>query len=187
MARDERNTSENVSVNRGADSRADSQADGPGRPGESWASFLLPTALIFGFVLLLNLSAEGTGEVGETSPLEHWLELVVDYLAFGAEIAAALVIGVAVVQGIFRYLKNLFTPSVDTAEATESIRLKLGQVLALGLEFTVASDILRTAVAPTREDILILGAVVLLRTLLNYFLDREIREERSKLKAQGRA
>lgn len=159
-------------------------AEKQGRFTESWASFLLPTALIFGFVLLLSLSAEDA-EV-EASPLEHWLELVVDYLAFGAEIAAALVIGIAVVQAIVRYFVNLFASSVDTAEATESIRLKLGQVLALGLEFTVASDILRTAVAPTRQDILILGAVVLLRTLLNYFLDREIREERTKLKAEGR-
>ena len=156
-----------------------------GHSGESWASFLLPTALIFGFVLLLSFSAENVEEV-EAGPLEHWLELIVDYIAFGAEIAAALVIGVAVVQGIFRYLKNLLLPSRDSAEATESIRLRLGQVLALGLEFTVASDILRTAVAPTRQDILILGAVVLLRTLLNYFLDREIREEKAKLKAEGR-
>ena len=163
------------------DNKAEAQQ---GRSSESWASFLLPTALIFGFILLLSLSAEDA-EL-EASPLEHWLELIVDYLAFGAEVAAAIVIGVAVVQGIFRYFKNFLSPSVDTAEATEDIRLRLGQVLALGLEFTVASDILRTAVAPTRQDILILGAVVLLRTLLNYFLDREIREERSKLAAEGR-
>nr|MBA3922947.1 DUF1622 domain-containing protein [Nostocaceae cyanobacterium] len=45
-----------------------------------------------------------------------------------------------------------------------------------GLEFTVASDILRTAVAPTRQDILNLAAIVLLRTLLNYFLEQEIRQ-----------
>lgn len=62
------------------------------------------------------------------------------------------------------------------------IRLQLGRVLALGLEFTVASDILRTAVAPTRQDILNLGAIVLLRTLLNYFLEREISQgEQSRL------
>lgn len=177
MAQEERNTSPNVSVG---------SAGGQGR-NESWASFLLPTALIFGFVLLLSLSAENAALEERSGPLEHWLELIVDYLAFGAEVAAALVIGVAVVQGIFRYLKNLLAPSRDLAEETENIRLRLGQVLALGLEFTIASDILRTAVAPTREDILILGAVVLLRTLLNYFLDREIREERAKLEAAERA
>ncbi len=49
-------------------------------------------------------------------------------------------------------------------------------VLLVGPEFTVASDILRTAVAPTRQDILNLGATVLLRTLLNYFLEREIQQ-----------
>ena len=48
--------------------------------------------------------------------------------------------------------------------------------MVLGLEFTVASDILHTAVAPTRQDILNLGALVLLRTLLNYFLEREIQQ-----------
>lgn len=44
------------------------------------------------------------------------------------------------------------------------------------LEFSVASDILRTAVAPMCQDILNLEAIVLLRTLLNYFLEREIRQ-----------
>jgi len=65
------------------------------------------------------------------------------------------------------------------------IRLQLGRSLALGLEFTVASDILRTAVVPTRQDIVNLGAIVLLRTLLNYFLEREIKQgEQSRLSDQ---
>jgi uncharacterized membrane protein len=81
----------------------------------------------------------------------------------------------------------LFSRSKQHHDATESIRLKLGRVLALGLEFTVASDILRTAVAPTRQDILNLGAIVLLRTLLNYFLEREIRQgEQSRTTEQER-
>ncbi|MGH7536183.1 MAG: DUF1622 domain-containing protein, partial [Gemmatimonadales bacterium] len=60
-------------------------------------------------------------------------------------------------------------------DSIESIRLRLGRVLALGLEFTIASDILRTAVAPTRQQIVSLGAIVLLRTLLNHFLEQDIR------------
>jgi uncharacterized membrane protein len=59
-------------------------------------------------------------------------------------------------------------------EGLLSLVLPLG--LILGLEFTVASDILRTAVAPTRQSILNLGAIVLLRTLLNYFLEQKIRQ-----------
>ena len=137
---------------------------------------LLPLALILGLVFLLGVKVEQpVVENAIGSPLESWLKLLVGYLASGAEIAAALVIGVAVIRGLATYLQQLLSHR-QHIDATEVIRLQLGRVLALGLEFTIASDILRTAVAPTRQDIINLGAIVLLRTLLNYFLEREIRQ-----------
>lgn len=144
---------------------------------ESLINLLLPLGLIFGLVLLLSLNiGEGTSGESAASPLESWLKIIVGYLAAGAEIAAAIVIGLGIIRGIWDYLRQLLSRSRKHVDATEAIRLKLGRVLALGLEFTVASDILRTAVAPTRQDILNLGAIVLLRTLLNYFLEREIQQ-----------
>jgi uncharacterized membrane protein len=139
----------------------------------------------FGLVLLLSLDVSPTEQVATEEPLESWLKLIVSYLAAGAEIAAAIVIGGAVFRGIGLYLRQLFSRSPlalpggqsrQQLDSTESIRLQLGRVLTLGLEFTVASDILRTAVAPTRQDIINLGEIVLLRTLLNYFLEREIQQ-----------
>lgn len=144
---------------------------------DSLITLLLPLALILGLVLLLSLNTgQGNVESGVISPLESWLKLIVGYLAAGAEIAAAIVIGIAIIRGIATYIRLLFSRSRQHLDSTELIRLQLGRVLALGLEFTVASDILRTAVAPTRQDILNLGAIVLLRTLLNYFLEREIQQ-----------
>lgn len=155
---------------------------------DSLVNLLLPLALIFGLVLLLSLNAGQTNTQTANEPLETWLKLLVGYLAAGAEIAAALVIGGAVIRSIFNYLRQLFSRSRQHIDSTEVIRLQLGRVLALGLEFTVASDILRTAVAPTRQDILNLGAIVLLRTLLNYFLEREIQQgEQSRLAGQERS
>jgi Protein of unknown function (DUF1622) len=52
--------------------------------------------------------------------------------------------------------------------------LTLGRFLALGIEFQLASDILRTAVSPTLEDLAELGAIAAIRTVLNYFLAKEI-------------
>lgn len=139
-------------------------------------NLFFPIALILGLVLLLSLNvSDASPTESSSSPLEDWLKLLVGYLAAVAEIAAAIVIGGAVVRGIGEYLKLLFSRR-HRLDNTETIRLQLGRVLALGLEFTVASDILRTAVAPTRQDILNLGAIVLLRTLLNYFLEREIQQ-----------
>ena len=145
-------------------------------PRESLLNLLLPIFLILGLVLLLSLNAgQNTQTAVAISPLEEWLKVIVGYLAAGAEIAAAVVIGGAIVRGLLSYVRQLFARR-QQVDATEVIRLQLGRVLALGLEFTVASDILRTAVAPTRQDILNLGAIVLLRTLLNYYLEREIRQ-----------
>lgn len=152
---------------------------------DSLINLILPLVLILGLVLLLNLDPGQTSPKNVAdSPLETWLKLIVNYLAAGAEIAAAAVIGAAVVRGIVKYARQLFSrrQHIDSAEI---IRLQLGRSLALGLEFTVASDILQTAVAPTRQDILNLGSLVLLRTLLNYFLEREIRQgEQSRASEQ---
>jgi uncharacterized membrane protein len=57
------------------------------------------------------------------------------------------------------------------------VRLDTGRFLALGIEFQLASDLLRTAVAPTFEEIGKLAALAAIRTALNYFLGREIKTE----------
>lgn len=55
------------------------------------------------------------------------------------------------------------------------LRADLGTYLLLGLEFLIASDILKTIIEPGVHELLILGGIVLLRTVLSFFLDREIR------------
>ncbi|HET8705200.1 MAG TPA: DUF1622 domain-containing protein, partial [Pseudomonadales bacterium] len=134
-------------------------------------------------VLLLSLNNGQTAPASPGTPLEDYLKIIAGYVAVGAEISAGLVIGIGVLIGIVNYIRHFFQQSSTQVNATEAIRLRLGRILALGLEFTVASDILRTAVAPTRQDILNLGAIVLLRTLLNYFLEREIQQAENKREA----
>jgi uncharacterized membrane protein len=137
---------------------------------------LLPISLILGLGLLLSLSSGQVEQSGAVvSPVEEWLKVIIGYLAAGAKIAAAIVIGGAIGRGIFSYIRQ-FHLRRQHFDSIQTIRLQLGQGLTLGLEFTVASDILHTAIAPTHQDILNLGAIVLLRTLLNYFLEREIRQ-----------
>ena len=102
------------------------------------------------------------------------------WLASGTEAAAALIISLAVIEGVIRALV-LFVPGRGVGragdasqDAKEVVRLKLGRWLALALEFELAADILRTAVAPTWSEIGQLAAIAALRTALNFFLQREI-------------
>lgn len=102
------------------------------------------------------------------------------WLASGVEGAAAVLIGLAAAEATWRSLL-LFVPGRGAAhaagrpqDAKEAVRLRLGRWLAVALEFELAADILRTAVAPTWNEIGQLAAIVVLRTVLNYFLQAEI-------------
>lgn len=48
----------------------------------------------------------------------------------------------------------------------------------MALEFQLGADILSTAVAPTWNEIGKLGAIAVIRTTFNFFLSREMEEER---------
>lgn len=56
------------------------------------------------------------------------------------------------------------------------LRATLGTYLLLGLEFLIASDILKTVLEPGLNELAVLGGIVVLRTVLSIFLNKEIRE-----------
>lgn len=120
--------------------------------------------------------SEAPNEVPGAKVTEGTLTIIVTYLAFVAEVCGALVIAVAVVRALLRYIPHIFGRQPPDETYTESIRLQLGKSLALALEFELGADILRTAVAPSLTIILQTAAIAALRTFLNYFLDRELRE-----------
>ena len=60
-------------------------------------------------------------------------------------------------------------------EAYKVLRRSFGGVILFGLEILVAADLVRTvAVEPTLENVVILGAIVLIRTVLSFSLEIEI-------------
>ncbi|MEA3327534.1 MAG: DUF1622 domain-containing protein [Chloroflexota bacterium] len=143
---------------------------------EHWMSYILPVALIAGLVALLKIiSSQPPEETVSIIPQEALLTQVVSYLILASEAAAAFVIGSAMVRAVISYVKHLLDPMSRQINHTEQIRLRLGHMLNLGLEFAIGSDILRLATSPTTADVIILFAIVLLRILLNYFLEREIK------------
>ena len=72
-----------------------------------------------------------------------------------------------------RYLLNVFQPNIETIN--QKVRIQFGSSLALALELLLGADILATAIAPTWDDIGKLAAIAVLRTGLNFFLERELR------------
>lgn len=143
---------------------------------EHCVDFVLPVILIGGLVALLAIMIREPVQGYEgIIPQDAWLTHVLSYIIVATEIATAFVIASALARATISYTRHLFDPINRQINYTERIRLRLGHMLNLGLEFAIGSDILRLAVAPSTRDIIILFTKVLLRILLNYFLDREIR------------
>ena len=110
---------------------------------------------------------------------EQGLSEAVDLMVRLVEAAGAVIIFVGAMVAFVRFV--VVGLRDRRTESFVPVRLGLGRFLALGLEFQLASDILRTAIAPTLREIAELAAVAAIRTALNFFLGREIKEERAEL------
>lgn len=97
-------------------------------------------------------------------------------LADLVELVAAAIIGIAVVEATIRTVWIFFQHDLP-AGAKEEMRLRLARWLAVALEFELAADILRTAIAPTWNEVGLLAAIAAIRTGLNFFLEQEIQRE----------
>jgi uncharacterized membrane protein len=92
------------------------------------------------------------------------------YVAEGIEVAAAILIVVGAVESFYGMFWRLITHRFSAGTRKE-IWVRFGVWLLLGLEFELAADIIRTAIAPNWNDIGQLAAIAGIRTFLNYFLE----------------
>jgi uncharacterized membrane protein len=116
---------------------------------------------------------------------EQDLRDVIDVAVRLVEAGGAIVIFVGAAIAFGRFV--LVTFRREGMAPFAPVRLDLGRFLALGLEFQLAADILRTAVAPSFTELAQLAAIAAIRTALNFFLGREIKEQRELVQADQAA
>lgn len=96
------------------------------------------------------------------------------YIAIGSIGVAVIVWGlILTIYRLFRLEFNRFKQKTIYRER-ESIRHQFASYLLLALEFLIAADIIATVIHPTFEEIAILASIVIIRTLISYFLEKEI-------------
>ncbi len=106
--------------------------------------------------------------------MEELFKAIAEHIALGVELAASLIILVAAVEAIILILKRLFQWRTSTVIHKKEIWVRFAMWLLLALEFELAADIVRSAIAPSWQDIGQLGAIAAIRTVLNYFLEKDI-------------
>jgi uncharacterized membrane protein len=105
--------------------------------------------------------------------MEEIFKEIAGYIALALEVVSAIVITYGAVKAILRLLMPRHY-KLETAVWKKTTFLHLGTWLILGLEFELAADIIRSAIAPSWESIGKLAAIAAIRTFLNYFLERDV-------------
>lgn len=112
-------------------------------------------------------------------------EVITKHLSSFVEILAAIVIGIALLQFLYQYIRNLAKPHIE--KENQNVRIQFGSSLTVALELLLAADILATAIAPTWDDIGKLAAIAVLRTALNYFLERELKNNEASARGKDKS
>ena len=98
--------------------------------------------------------------------LEDLVKWMAEYSIILFEVVGVIVIAVAGVLGVVNYIRR-----------DPLTRLKLAKSMAMGLEFKLGGEILRTVVVRDLSEIMIVGAIILLRAALTFLIHWEIKNE----------
>lgn len=94
------------------------------------------------------------------------LNYFIDVTILLFEFVGAIIIVLSGLKGIYGYIKK-----------DPLIRLNLAKGLALGLEFKLGSEILRTVIVREFSEMLVVGGIILLRAALTFLIHWEIKNE----------
>jgi uncharacterized membrane protein len=104
------------------------------------------------------------------------------HASFGIGVLGVLVIVFGVLCGLVRFVRaELAAARGQTVdEERKQLRHVLGYYLLLGLEFLIAADIIDTLMKPSTQDLVVLGAIVAIRTVISFSLNSELSHEKSQ-------
>ena len=105
--------------------------------------------------------------------LEHVIEVVLPYIIAVLEIMGILVVAWSGLNAFWEYIQNTFM------HKHLDLQFHLANGLATGLEFKMAAEILKTVLVRDLSELLILGAVILLRALLSVLIHFEMKHVES--------
>jgi uncharacterized membrane protein len=105
---------------------------------------------------------------------EQVLREIASHIALAAELICVVMVALGAVMTLFRVAVSIASGRASDQTARREIFVGFAGWIILALEFALGADIVRSAIAPTWDDIGQLAAIAAIRTALNYFLERDI-------------
>jgi uncharacterized membrane protein len=105
-------------------------------------------------------------------------------IALAIELVAVVVIAYGAAEATVRLVGRVFGRTAVLGRRKE-IWVRFAMWLVLGLEFELAADVVRTVIAPSWEELGQLGAIAVIRTFLNYFLEKDLERYGEAVRVAG--
>jgi uncharacterized membrane protein len=109
--------------------------------------------------------------------MREWLVTVTEYTILLIDAMALVVVLFGTLEAFIAGLRLMLAGTATNIERRE-IWLRYARVLVAGLTFQLASDIIETSITTGWEAVARLGAIAVIRTFLNFFLERDLAEIR---------
>lgn len=111
-----------------------------------------------------------------------WLIRILEWASAIIELAAIALL----ILGAVRFIAGVVVAEVrrtgtERVQMTNLERIELGRYILAGLELFIVADIIRAALSLAFSDLLFLGLLVVIRSIISYFLDRELHELKKEL------
>lgn len=123
----------------------------------------------------------GTGENVLHGELA-WLVAGLEWVSAAIDVLAILLLLIGATRFTLDVIRaELSRDGTDRVRRTNRGRIELGRYILAGLELLIVSDIIHSALSLAISDVIYLGFLVLIRSLISYFLDRELGQLRLEL------
>ncbi len=109
--------------------------------------------------------------------MQEWLIVATRVAVQVIDIVALAVLAIGTVEAAFSAARAMLRPGATNADIRH-VWLRYARWLVAALTFQLAADIAETAIAPGWADIGRLGAIAVIRTFLDFFLERDVNEVR---------
>lgn len=104
---------------------------------------------------------------------------ILNLLSLTVGIIGVLIMAWGVLLTIIEFLRYEYVDLQKSSDRKKqkdrmTLRQDLGSYILLSLEFMIAGDIIHTVIKPSKESLIVLGSIVVIRTIISYFLNKEL-------------
>jgi uncharacterized membrane protein len=115
--------------------------------------------------------------------MREWFVAISEHCILAIDALALLIIVIGTVEAAVKAVPMMF--SSPSGHERRDVWLRYARWLVAGLTFQLAADIIETSIAPDWDDVARLAVIAIVRTFLNYFLEKDLNELRDRQVRDG--